>query len=163
VEFKLSRNAEARRAVVAQVLTYAAHLKGLSPEAVERDVLGRHLRDRGYESLQGAVASNDQEGSFDPTTFSEGLAECLSQGHFRLVIVIDEAPQELVTLVGYLESVTQELLIDLIAVSAYEVGGSRVLVPQRVDAERPTSETSPPKPPSSKTKGRLVDGWDDFA
>jgi len=46
VEFKLSRNAEARRAVVAQVLTYAAHLKGLSHEAVERDVLGRHLSDR---------------------------------------------------------------------------------------------------------------------
>jgi hypothetical protein len=37
LEFKLSRNAEARRAVVAQVLTYAAHLKGLSPEAVELD------------------------------------------------------------------------------------------------------------------------------
>jgi hypothetical protein len=163
VEFKLSRNAEARRAVVAQVLTYAAHLKGLGPEAVERDVLGRHMRHRGYESLQGAVASNDQEGSFDPTTFSEGLAQCLSQGHFRLVIVLDEAPQELVALVGYLGSVTQELLIDLITVSAYEVGGSQVLVPQRVDPERPTSQTSPPKPPSSKTKGRLVDGWDDFA
>jgi hypothetical protein len=163
VDFKLSRNAEARRAVVAQVLTYAAHLKGLSPEAVERDVLGRHLRDRGYESLQGAVASNDQEGSFDPTTFSEGLAECLSQGHFRLVIVLDEAPQELVTLVGYLESVTQELLIDLIAVSAYEVGGSRVLVPQRVDAERPNTETSPPKQHPPRPEGRLVDGSDDFA
>ncbi len=31
VEMRLSRNAEARRAVVAQILTYAAHLKGLSP------------------------------------------------------------------------------------------------------------------------------------
>ena len=40
VEIKLSRNAEARRAVVAQVLTYAAHLKGLDPATVERDVLG---------------------------------------------------------------------------------------------------------------------------
>src|SRR5918997_823028 len=73
VEIKLSSNAEARRAVVAQVLTYAAHLKGLSPEAVERDVLGSHLRDRGYESLQDSVARNDQEGSFDTVTFSEGL------------------------------------------------------------------------------------------
>ncbi len=163
VEFKLSRNAEARRAVVAQVLTYAAHLRGLSPEAVERDVLGRHLRARGYEDLREAVASNDQEGSFDPTTFSEGLAECLSQGHFRLVLVLDNAPQELVTLVGYLESVTQELLIDLIAVSAYEVGGSRVLVPQRVDAERPTPEMSPPKLLSPRPEGRLVEGSEDFA
>lgn len=163
VEIKLSRNAEARRAVVAQVLTYAAHLKGLSPETVERDVLGRHLRDRGYESLQEAVASNDQEGSFDYATFSEGLAECLGQGHFRLVLVLDEAPQELVTLVGYLESVTEELLIDLIAVSAYEVGSSRVLVPQRVDAERPTPETAPSKTPPTGPEGRLVEGADDFA
>ena len=163
VEFKLSSNAEARRAVVAQILTYAAYLKGLSPETVERDVLGRHLRDRGYESLQGAVAPNDQEGFFDPTTFSEGLAECLSQGHSRLVLVLDEAPQELVTLVGYLESVTEELLIYLIAVSAYEVGGSQVLVPQRVDAERPTAETFPPKQPPPRPEGRLVEGSDDFA
>src|SRR5215212_4739002 len=47
VEVKLARNSEARRAVVAQVLTYAAHLRGLDPRVVERDVLGRHLRGRG--------------------------------------------------------------------------------------------------------------------
>lgn len=163
VEIKLARNSEARRAVVAQVLTYAAHLKGLSSEAVERDVLGRHLRERGYGSLQDAVASNDQEGSFDPMTFSEGLAECLTQGHFRLVLVLDEAPRELVTLVGYLESVTDDLLIDLIAVSAYEVGGSRVLVPQRVDAERPAPEPPPPNAPPPGGGGQYVEGAEAFA
>jgi hypothetical protein len=162
VEIKLSKNAEARRAVVAQVLTYAAHLKGLRPEAVERDVLGRHLRERSYESLQNAVASDDQEGSFDPESFSEGLAECLTKGHFRLVLVLDEAPQELATLVGYLESVADDLLVDLITVSSYEVGGSRVVIPQRVDAERPTDE---PKGSSSQPgpTGRLVEGANDFA
>jgi hypothetical protein len=163
VEIKLSKNAEARRAVVAQILTYAAHLRGLSPEMVERDVLGHHLRNRGYESIQEAIASNDQEGSFDPAVFSEGLAECLTIGHFRLVLVLDEAPQELVTLVGYPESVTEGLSIDLIAVSAYEVGGSRVLVPQRVDAERPTPEPLPPKPSPSGPEGRYVEGAEDFA
>lgn len=100
VEMRLSRNAEARRAVGTQILTYAAHLKGLSPETVERDALGRHLRDRGYESIQDAISSNDQEGSFDPATLSEGLTECLTKGHFRLELVLDEAPQELVTLLG---------------------------------------------------------------
>jgi len=164
VEMKLSRNAEARRAVVAQILTYdAVHLKGLSPETVERDVLGRHLRDRGYESIQDAISSNDQEGSFDPASFSEGLTECLTKGHFRLVLVLDEAPQELVTLLGYLESVTEELLIDLIAVSAYDVGGSRVLVPQRVDAERPAPEPTPPKTPPSGPGGWYAEGAEDFA
>lgn len=163
VEIKLSRNAEARRAVVAQILTYAAHLKGLSLEAVERDVLGRHLRERGYENTTDAVSSNDQEGSFDPTLFSEGLAECLVNGHFRLVLVLDDAPQELATLVGYLESVTEELLIDLITVSAYQVGSSQVLIPQRVDAERPPTPEAPKTPSSSEHKGYLVEGGADFA
>jgi len=108
------------------------------------------------------VTSNDQEGSFDPATFSEGLAERLAQGHFRLVLVLDEAPQELVTLVGYLESVTEDLLIDLIAVSSYGVGGSRVVVPQRVEAERPTLEPQGSSSPPGPT-GRLVEGADDFA
>ncbi len=95
IEIKLARNAESRRAVVAQVLTYAARLKGLDPAELEQNVLGRHLRKHEHASLRDAVAAEDQEGSFDPEAFSEGLAECLSGGHFRLVLVLDETPEEL--------------------------------------------------------------------
>lgn len=130
---------------------------------MERDILGRHLRQRGYKSIPDAIASNDQEGSFDPATFSEGLIECLLKGHFRLVLVVDEAPQELVTLVGYLESVTEELSIDLITVSAYEVDSSCVIVPQRIDAERPSPELVPPQPSPRRPEGRYVEGAEDFA
>ena len=106
IEIKLARNAEARRAVVAQVLTYAASLKGLDPALLERSLVGGYLRE--HKSLRDAVASEDQEGSFDPEAFSEGLAKYLSEGHFRLVL--DEAHEELIALVGYLESVTEGLL-----------------------------------------------------
>ena len=45
------------------------------------------------------------------------------EGRFRLVLVLDEAPAELVRLVGYLESMSGGLLsIDLIAVSVYQLG-----------------------------------------
>ncbi len=64
---------------------------------------------------------------------------------------------------GYLESVTDGLAIDLIAVSAYDVGDSRVLVPQRVDAERPIPEPLPPKPSPPGPEGRYVEGAEDFA
>jgi hypothetical protein len=57
IEVKLARNPEARRAVVAQVLTYAAFLNGIDVATLERDVLGRQLRDRGYDSLAGAIAA----------------------------------------------------------------------------------------------------------
>ena len=93
IEVKLARNSEARRAIVAQVLTYAAYLNGLDPGVLERDVLGRHLRDRGYADLVGAVAVNDQMGSFDAASFSDGLAVSLSEGRFRLVLVLDDAPE----------------------------------------------------------------------
>ena len=62
IEVKLARNAEARRAVVAQVLAYAAYLHGLTPSALEKDVLGAKLRERGYETLADAVRAMDQEG-----------------------------------------------------------------------------------------------------
>ncbi len=53
--------------------------------------------------------------------------------------------------------------IDLIAVSAYTVNGSQVLVPQRVEAERQHVEPSLSAIPRPKGEGRLVEGAEDFA
>jgi hypothetical protein len=110
IEVKLVTNAEARRAVVAQVLTYAAYLHGLDRAELERTVLGGHLQRRGYDSLIATVAGDDQERSLDTDAFDQGLAESLTEGRFRVVIVLDAAPAELVRLVGYLEAVTDKLL-----------------------------------------------------
>lgn len=162
VEVKLARNAEARRAVVAQVLTYAAYLRGLDPATLEQQVLGRHLAPRGYQSLADAVAVNDQEGAFERAAFAEGLAESLDQGRFRLVIVLDSAPEELMRLTGYLESVTDKLLIDLVTVASYTVGETRVLVPQRVEWERRRAE-EPVNKHLPAPQGHLVEGGAAFA
>jgi hypothetical protein len=64
------------------------------------------------------------------------VARSLAEGSFRLVIVLDSAPDELVQVVGYLQSVTEKIDIDLVTVTAYDVGGSQVLVPQRVEPGR---------------------------
>lgn len=162
IEIKLARNAEARRAVIAQVLAYAAYLWGLDQTTLEQDVLYQHLRLRGYESLAHAGESNDQEGSFDGDTFSAGITESLKQGHFRLVFVLDEAPEELVRLASYLQTITDQLVIDLISISAYTVNGSQILVPQRVEAERQRLEPSPSITSRPKVEGWLVEGAGDF-
>ena len=161
IEIKLVRNAEARRAVVAQVLTYAAYLYGVSPTVFERDVLGRHLQERGHDTLANVIASIDQEGAFDAEEFAAGLEESLSQGRFRLVIVLDAAPEELIRLIGYLEVVSDKLLIDVVTVASYDVGGSAILVPQRVDPERRTEDSQSLRQPK-RSGGRLVNGADDF-
>lgn len=140
IEVKLARNSEARRAVVAQVLTYAAFLHGVDVRTLEHDILGRQLRDRGFESLAGAIAANDQQGSLDLEEFSAALETNLATGTFRIVLVLDDAPKELVRLVGYLEAVGDQLVIDLVTVAAYDVQGNRIMVPQRVDPERVRAE-----------------------
>jgi hypothetical protein len=161
VEVKLASNGEARRAVVAQILAYAAFLHGLTIEEVERDVLGPKLRDRGHDSLIGALTGSGESGLLDPEDVARALAENLASGAFRLVLVLDQAPPELARLVGYLEAMTEKLVIDLVTVSKYDVGGQEVMVPQRVDPERVNSESS--KPARAVVHGETTDGVGAFA
>jgi len=134
IEVKLAGNAESRRAVVAQVLSYAGYLQGLDPEQLESQILGT--------SVLAAVQAGDQQHAVDAEDFRDGLAQSLAEGSFRLVIVLDSAPDELVQVVGYLQSVTDKIDIDLVTVSAYDVAGSQVLVPQRIDPGRRGREMS---------------------
>lgn len=162
IEIKLAKNAEARRAVIAQVLTYAAYLRGQDVETLENDILGNHLQKRGYSDLAGLVSANDQQGEFDFASFSTGLAENLSDGRFRLVLVLDRAPDELVKLVGYLESVANGLVIDLITVSSYDVADSQIVVPQRVDPERIPEAFIAPKIKLPETGAQSGEGIQSF-
>lgn len=162
IEVKLANNAEARRAVVAQVLTYAAYLQGMDAGTLEQGTLAKHLHARGFDSLASAVSSIDQEGSFDSTAFPQGLADSLAAGRFRIVIVLDAAPTELVRLVGYLGSVTDKLVIDLITVSSYDINGTQVLIPQRVEPERQVIEVTPASQSVAGSQGYLAEGVDDF-
>lgn len=55
-------------------------------------------------------------------------------GAMRLVLVLGEAPAEMVRTVDFLQSVTDAVLqIDLVTVTAYQMQGSRILVPQRIE------------------------------
>ena len=134
IEVKLAYSSEARRAVVAQILAYAAHLHGTTREQLE-DRVGSSLRQCGHESLVDAVRST-QEDAFDADGFTAALEDHLQEGRFRLVFVLDSVPPELMTLVAYLEHVTDKLVIDLVAVNSFNVGGRSVVLPQRVTPER---------------------------
>lgn len=140
IEVKLAENAESRRAVVAQVLSYAGYLQGLDPEQLESQILGRHLEPG--SSVLAKVQAGDQQYAVDAEDFRDGLVRNLAEGNFRLIIVLDSVPDELVQVVGYLQSVTDKIDIDLVTVAAYDVAGSQVLVPQRIDPGRRMRELS---------------------
>lgn len=165
IEVKLAYNPEARRAVVAQVLAYAAYLRGLSVETFEGETLKAHLSARGVATVAEAVQAGDQAGAFDASAFAAGLATSLADGAFRLVLVLDEAPSELVRIVGYLESITDALVIDLVTVAAYDINGTTVLVPQRVEPDRlpAPAPKGPGSAPTSQPAYYEPDGGEEFA
>jgi hypothetical protein len=161
IEVKLTKNTEAKREVVAQILMYAAYLQANSLETLEQEVFKDYLQLKNVTSLLELVQSEVQYEGFDVVAFQENLRTSLANGHFRLVFVLDQAPDELVELVRYLGNVTnEELLIDLITISSYEIGGETILIPQRIDPERlPVAEIKKPKP---TVGGRVVQGGEDF-
>jgi hypothetical protein len=164
IEIKLRRNSEARRAVVSQLLTYAAYLKGLSIPALE-EILLPHLEKAGADSVLELVRNSEQSAEVEAVEFSDGLAESLATGAFRLVLVLDEAPSELVQLVGYLEGISSGIVVDLITVAAYEAGAEQLLVPQRVDPEHPGDQVPALTAGSARRAAksrREVDGSDAF-
>lgn len=105
IEVKLADNAESRRAVVAQVLSCAGYPQGLDPEQLESQILAPYLTSR--TSVLAAAEAADQQHALDP--FGDGLARSLADSSFRLVIVLDSAPDELVQVVGYRQSVTDKI------------------------------------------------------
>lgn len=162
IEIKLRNNTESRRAVVAQVLAYAAALHSISAEQFEREVLAKHL---GGRSLLDVVHESAQEESVDAAEFAETLGTTLRDGTFRLVLVLDQAPDDLVRLVGYVEAVTSGLSVDLVTLAAYQIGDRRVIVPQRVEPERrPRQEAEPVEAnrPGRPRMGDIMPGVEPF-
>ena len=110
IEVKLARNPEARKEIVSQVLAYAAFLRGMSVEGLEQGLLGKGSAVASSGSILGAVQALDQEGAVDADTFTASLQEYLSQGNFRLVLVLDEISAELERIVAYLDAITVHAL-----------------------------------------------------
>lgn len=165
VEVKLARNAEARRAIVSQVLAYAAFLHAYNVETLEQGPLRNALAGAGCGSVAEAVAAHDQEGAVATTEFVPALQEHLDAGRFRLVLVLDAVSSELERIIAYLDAVTlQTLTIDLITINVYEVNGVQVALPQRVspDISAAAIPSAAPVRRSATSRGVLSDGPDAF-
>ena len=130
IEAKLYKNREARRQMVAQTLEYAAGLHRRTVDDFE-EILGESLRKSGHESLADAIGEDDDE------NFYKNLAEDLARGSFRIVFLLDRAPDVLVKLVGYLEALTEDrIIVDLVTATSYELGQEHIFQTQRIDPER---------------------------
>ena len=156
IEVKLKEHPEAKRAVVAQALTYAAGLRGIGVKHLEKETLKEQLKDKRLVEVVRESESVDED-SFDEGAFYENLGKHLAAGSFRIVIVLDDAPPQLVRVIGYLDLfTTKDLSLDLVTVNAYDINNEHFLIPQRIDPEHaidpdPATETTVHSRPSRRT------------
>ena len=135
IEIKLASNTD-RRQVFTQVLGYAAHLGRLDEKGFDA-LLHRHLAKQSLASVAAAAQASSQDPGFDPDGFRTRLKHALLEHLLRCVVVIDAATPDLIELIGYLQDVTNDRLsLDLVTVSAYDIGDRRVLVPQLIEPDR---------------------------
>jgi hypothetical protein len=164
IEIKLANNSEARRAVIAQVLSYAAALYGMTLDEVEGRC-ARYLGSRRLNDISSAVASESQTGPFDGEAFRANLTAYLASGEFRVVVVLDDAPADLISIARYLSDMGGRLLVDVLTVHQFTMGsgegGETLLVPERVDLDRtpPSAVVRVSRQPS---EGQLLEGPDAF-
>ena len=172
-EVKLARSPEAKRAIVAQVISYAAFLQGYDVESLTKGPLSKSLTkgplskslsDRDQVSILGMAMAQDQEDEIDSDTFETSLQEYLTNGMFRLVLIMDNSSVELERVIAYLDAVTmQSLTIDLITFRIFDVNGTEVAMPQRISPDLSlTSDSVSGLSSKRASKAILSDGPDAF-
>jgi len=162
-EVKLEKATDAKRAIVSQILAYASYLQGIDVKSLAQGPLRRSLAENGHTSILDAAEAQDQEKAIDPDQFETSLQEYLTNGMFRLVLILDETSVELERLIGYLDSVTrQSLTIDLITFSIYKMNGTEIVMPQRISPDTSMVSDVPTPRVSSVSKGVLSEGLDVF-
>ena len=72
VEVKLARNADSKRGIVAQALSYAAYLHGTPLEHFEQGTVQAYLNKLGHQTVLEAVKAQDQEQALDDEAFVGG-------------------------------------------------------------------------------------------
>lgn len=121
VEVKLGRNIESRREVVAQVFDYTSDLSQMTSDELDDLVEG---------ALERALASFDPDEN--KTQFETRWKACganLRAGRVRLVIAVDEAKEDLIRIVQYIND-HSDLDVRLIAIEKFtESDGGVIFVP----------------------------------
>jgi hypothetical protein len=73
--------------------------RGLAELLLFAHEVATYVSKRGSTSVEDAARGAHQTADFDPAVFRSAASESLRIGAFRLVLVLDEAPDELVQLV----------------------------------------------------------------
>ncbi len=139
VEAKLVENPESRRAVVGQIMEYAANAADAWGEGRLRQKAVEYWGKRGRE-LDEVLCELFQEDDFDADAFWSDVEENLRRGKIRLIIATDELKPEVRRTIEYLNTETRNAEILGLEIRCYgEDKSSLVLVPRLVGQSQTTA------------------------
>ena len=125
VEVKLSRNPEIRRAVVGQLLEYAAHAR----RSWDADDLRRTFEAQpDWEDTLRALLEGDDEP--DPDEFWRSVKTNLRASNLRLLFVADTIPGPLAQVVEFLNEQMRDVDVLAVEIKRYVGGGRETFVPR---------------------------------
>ncbi len=171
IECKLDRNPEVKRKVIGQILGYAAYLWGMTYEAFEQkiarvyfdsnrcprsDLKGVALDEAMERFVQGQKKqSPDVEWSRE--AFRQAVTTNLTEGRFRLLIVVDKVNDELRRTVEYLNACTDPTFEVLCAELRYfSTEHTQLLVPAVMGKPAVTKSTAQQGAKSTWTLERFL-------
>lgn len=158
VEVKRSSDTRIRREVVGQMLDYAANGVRYWPIEDLRATFERTCERRGEQPDQVLATA---VGADDAATFWNGVDENLRSGRIRMVFVADHVPQELQTIVEFLNEQMERAEVLAIEIKQYEGSEQRALVPRLIGLTARARQTKKETPAPTFAE-RLADASEEF-
>lgn len=129
-EVKRGSNPEIRRAIIGQLLEYAAHAaETWTPEDL-RGAFERQCDARGREAREEIAALLRTEGEADTDLFWEGVARNLAAKRLRLLFVADRIPDPLARVVEFLNGQMRDIEVLAVEIKRFDGRSGRTLMPR---------------------------------
>lgn len=157
VECKRFLDTRSRREVLGQMLDYAANGHWYWDRETIRDLATRTATEQGV-GLEDALSklSPDIEGGVDD--FLEQVENNLREGQIRMIFFMEEAPQELKSIVDFLNKQMERSEILIVEAKQFESSGMKVVVPALFGY---TEQSRRIKKTVSVSSGKKLKKWDE--
>lgn len=145
IETKLYKNPD-KRTVVAQVLDYGAALwKHASDFGQFRITLEEYMQKQWHATLEDQIAATFRVDDEGRERILSNLADCLEDGRFRFLILMDQVHDQLRDLVSYLNA-NSSFQLYCVELEYYQHDGYEILIPHVYGAEAKTPASAAPGP-----------------
>ena len=159
VELKRGSNPEIRRAIVGQLLEYAAHASETWTANELRQAFERQLEAQGRDPRDELAALLEVDGEPDVDGFWENVSTNLAAKRLRLLFVADDIPEPLAQVVAFLNAQMPGIEVLAVEIKRFHGESTQTLVPRVIG--RTSTSAARGRPGQRLTRGSFLEGFAD--